>query len=100
MDTARTAPRCRRHRPLRARIDGDVYTPEDEGWDEARRAWNLPVDQWPLAVAVPASAKDIVEIVDFARLEGLRVAPPGHRARRERTRPCDPQNVIRSNHPL
>jgi FAD/FMN-containing dehydrogenase len=62
---------------LRALIDGDLYTPENEGWDEARRAWNLAVDQWPVAVAVPSSAKDVREIVDFARLEGLRVAPQG-----------------------
>jgi FAD/FMN-containing dehydrogenase len=62
---------------LRALIDGELYTPEDDGWDEARRAWNLAVDQWPTAVAVPATAKDIVEIVDFARLEGLRVTAQG-----------------------
>src|SRR5262249_11797150 len=55
----------------------DLYTAEDEGWDHARRAWNLAVDQWPVAVAVPSSPKDIREIVDFARLEGLRVAAQG-----------------------
>jgi hypothetical protein len=62
---------------LRALIDGDVFTPEDDCWDEARRAWNLAVDQWPTAVAIPTSAKDVVEIVDFARLEGLRVTAQG-----------------------
>ena len=32
---------------LRSRLFGDVYGPDDEGWDEARRAWNLAVDQRP-----------------------------------------------------
>ncbi len=39
---------------LRARLYGEVYGPDDEGWDEARRAWNLAVDQRPAAVALPS----------------------------------------------
>jgi hypothetical protein len=79
MDTVRPGPKPVPEdvTALDALIDGDLYTPVDEGWDEARRAWNLAVDQWPVAVAVPSSAKDVREIVDFARLEGLRVAPQG-----------------------
>jgi hypothetical protein len=64
-------------RHLRAVLEGEVFVPGDEGWDEARLAWNLAVDQQPAAVAVPASPADVVEIVDFAREEGLRVAPQG-----------------------
>src|SRR5581483_5426332 len=48
-----------------------------EGWDEARRAWNLAVDQRPVAVAIPESPADVVEVVAFARDAGLRVAPQG-----------------------
>jgi hypothetical protein len=62
---------------LRALIDGDVFMRDDDGWDDARQAWNLSVDQQPLAVVVPASAKDVAEVVGFARDEGLRVAPQG-----------------------
>jgi FAD/FMN-containing dehydrogenase len=62
---------------LRARLAGDVFTPGDEGWDEARLAWNLAVDQRPAAVALPESAEDVVEIVRFARRQGYRVAPQG-----------------------
>jgi UDP-N-acetylenolpyruvoylglucosamine reductase len=58
-------------------IDGDVVTPDDEGWDEARLAWNLAVDQRPAAVALPESAADVVAVVTFAREHGLRVAPQG-----------------------
>jgi FAD/FMN-containing dehydrogenase len=64
-------------RALRARLDGELVTPADADWDEARQAWNLAVDQRPAAVALPESADDVVEIVRFAREHDLRVAPQG-----------------------
>ncbi len=64
-------------RELADRIDGTVFVPGDEAWGEARLAWNLAVDQRPAGVATPESAGDIVEIVEFAREAGLRVAPQG-----------------------
>ena len=63
--------------PLRDLIDGDVVTPDDDAWDEARLAWNLSVDQRPVAVALPNSPADVVAVVTFARETGLRVAPQG-----------------------
>jgi hypothetical protein len=62
---------------LRERTAGDVVVPADQRWDDARRAWNLAVDQRPAAVALPESAADVVEIVRFAARHGLRVAPQG-----------------------
>jgi UDP-N-acetylenolpyruvoylglucosamine reductase len=62
---------------LRELLDGEIVAPGDEGWDEARQAWNLAVDQRPAAVALPESADDVVAIVTFARESGLRVAPQG-----------------------
>ena len=64
-------------RELAARIDGNLVVPSDAGWDEARQAWNLAADQRPAAVAVPDNVGDVVEIVEFAREAGLRVAPQG-----------------------
>jgi len=64
-------------RELEARIDGVVVLPTDETWNEARQAWNLAADQRPAAVAVPDNVGDVVEIVEFAREAGLRVAPQG-----------------------
>ena len=64
-------------RPLRAQLDGDIVTPEDEGWDEARLAWNLAIDQRPAAVALTESAADVAAVVRFAGENGLRVAPQG-----------------------
>ena len=63
--------------PLRSALGGDVVTPEDEGWDEARLAWNLTVDQRPAAVVLPESAEDVRDTVRFAYEVGLRVAPQG-----------------------
>jgi FAD/FMN-containing dehydrogenase len=52
-------------------------TPGDRGWDDARRAWNLSVDQHPAAIAIPKTAHDVVAAVNFAREHGLRVAAQG-----------------------
>jgi hypothetical protein len=54
-----------------------ILTAVDAGWDEARRAWNLAVDQQPAAIARPASAQDVVAAVGYARRHGLRVAAQG-----------------------
>jgi len=62
---------------LEARLDGDLYRPEDEGWDEARTPWNLAVDQRPAAVVLAESAADVAETILAARADGLRVAPQG-----------------------
>ena len=67
---------------LRSRCSGIVVTPADPGWDEARQAWNLVVDQRPVAVVVVEDSDDVVVVMDFARAAGLRVAPQttGHNA--------------------
>ena len=56
--------------------------PGDDGWDQARQAWNLAVDQQPAAVATAAAAPDVQAVLRFARERGLRVAPQatGHAA--------------------
>jgi hypothetical protein len=62
---------------LRARLEGAVYGPSDAGWDQARQAWNLAVDQRPAAVAFPVTDADVVAAIEFARDHGLRIAPQG-----------------------
>jgi hypothetical protein len=62
---------------LRESIAGDVYAPGDEGYEEARKAWNLFVDQRPSVIVMPESAIDVVKAVRFARQQGLRIAPQG-----------------------
>src|SRR5262245_7205673 len=62
---------------LSSRLGNRVVGPQDPRWDEARRAWNLSVDQHPAAVALPESAEDVVAVIEVAREHGLRVAPQG-----------------------
>jgi FAD binding domain/Berberine and berberine like len=62
---------------LRTRMTGDFVLPGDGAWFEAKQAWNLAVDQQPSAVALPETPKDVVAVVEFARANGLRVAPQG-----------------------
>jgi len=54
-----------------------LVLPHDPGWDEARLAWNLAVDQQPAAVALPESAEEVARVVRWARSRGLRIAPQG-----------------------
>jgi FAD/FMN-containing dehydrogenase len=54
-----------------------LVLPHDPGWNEARRAWNLAVDQRPAAVALPETAAEAAAVVRWARSRGLRVAPQG-----------------------
>jgi FAD binding domain/Berberine and berberine like len=54
-----------------------IVVPEDARFDEARRAWNLAIDQRPAAVAFPESTQDVAATVLFARELGLRVAAQG-----------------------
>jgi FAD binding domain len=62
---------------LRTRVAGPVVLPDGPAWDDARRAWNLAVDQRPAAVVFADSVDDIVAVVVFARANGLRVAAQG-----------------------
>ncbi|MBJ7332545.1 MAG: FAD-binding oxidoreductase [Solirubrobacteraceae bacterium] len=62
---------------LRARVRGTVTTPNDPGWDTARQAWNLAVDQRPAVVVEAAGADDVEATVLAAREAGLRVAVQG-----------------------
>lgn len=70
---------------LRAVIGGTVATPTDPEWETARLAWNLAVDQHPVAVVTAADVHDVVATVRHARRHGLTVAaqPTGHGATAE-----------------
>ena len=59
---------------LRDLCGGAVALPGDEGYDAARAGFNLALDQRPAAVAYPADASEVAEIVRCARRAGLRVA--------------------------
>jgi UDP-N-acetylenolpyruvoylglucosamine reductase len=58
-------------------LDGKVVLPGDDRFDQARRAWNLVVDQRPAAVAFPESAADVAAAIRYAARRGWRVAAQG-----------------------
>jgi hypothetical protein len=58
-------------------LAGKIVIPEDAGFDEARRAWNLAVDQEPAAVVLPESASDVAAAVRLAVEAGRRIAAQG-----------------------
>lgn len=63
-------------------LEGGVLRPGDPGWDEARAAWNIAVDQHPAAVVRPRSVRDVRHVIAAAREAGLAVTvqPRGHGA--------------------
>ncbi|GAA1719408.1 FAD-dependent oxidoreductase [Nonomuraea bangladeshensis] len=69
-------------RALGSRLEGALVLPGDAGWDAARAAWQLAVDQRPAAVVLARSAADVAATLKTARACGLRVAPQssGHNA--------------------
>jgi hypothetical protein len=62
---------------LRDRLDGEVFTATDPGWDEARLAWSLAADQRPVAVVYAESAADVAAVIGYARENGLHVTTQG-----------------------
>ena len=58
-------------------LAGQVVLPDDERFDEARRAWNLAVDQRPAAIIFPESAAEVAAAIGYATERGLRVAAQG-----------------------
>jgi FAD binding domain/Berberine and berberine like len=54
-----------------------VLHSDSPGWDDARRGWNLAVDQHPEAIVLAESAGDVLGAVRHAGRTGLRVAVQG-----------------------
>ena len=54
-----------------------LLAPGEPGWDEARTAWNLAIDQQPAAIALPRSANEVAAAVRTARERGLPVMVQG-----------------------
>lgn len=62
---------------LRGLCGGAVHLPGDPAYEESRWPWNLQVDSRPAAVAYPALASEVADVVRAAASVGLRVAPQG-----------------------
>ena len=62
---------------FRQRHRGDVITPDDARYDQARRVWNALIDKRPALIARPRSAADVQAAVAMARAHHLPIAVRG-----------------------
>jgi FAD/FMN-containing dehydrogenase len=62
---------------LREDLTGDVFAPEDPGYDEARTVFNAMIDRRPAVIAQCADDSDVVRSVRFARDLDLPIAVRG-----------------------
>lgn len=62
---------------LREDLVGDVFAPEDPGYDEARTVFNAMIDRRPAVIAQCANEADVVRAVRFARDLDLKIAVRG-----------------------
>ncbi|GGR78006.1 oxidoreductase [Streptomyces humidus] len=62
---------------LREDLAGDVFTPGDSGYDEARTVFNSMIDRRPTVIAQCTDVSDVVRAVRFARDDDLPVAVRG-----------------------
>jgi FAD/FMN-containing dehydrogenase len=60
-------------------VEGEarILRPDSPEWDDARRVWNLAVDQRPEAIVAAESASDVMGAVRYASENGLQVAVQG-----------------------
>jgi FAD/FMN-containing dehydrogenase len=70
---------------LRESVLGEIITPEDAAYDEARKVWNGDVDRRPAVIARCVSVEDVKAALVFGRSGGLQIAVragghsfPGH----------------------
>lgn len=59
---------------LRRSFRGEIITPADTAYDEARRLWNAVFDRRPAALVRPTGAEDVGTAIRFARDRGLEIA--------------------------
>jgi FAD/FMN-containing dehydrogenase len=62
---------------LVAALRGDLITPEDAGYDEARAVYNAMIDKRPSAIVRCRDAADVIAAVRFARAHNLEIAVRG-----------------------
>ena len=62
---------------LRDQVRGEIITPEDAAYDEARRVYNAMIDRRPRVIVRCAGVDDVVAAVNHARENGLAIAVRG-----------------------
>jgi FAD/FMN-containing dehydrogenase len=68
-----TAPLATRHIDQLRRACGEVITPDDASYDDARRLWNAVHDRRPAVIVRPTTATKVATAVRFAREHDLEI---------------------------
>jgi FAD/FMN-containing dehydrogenase len=64
-------------RPFQDGLRGELLSPGDAGYDEARQLYNAMIDKHPALIARCAGVADVLAAVHFARSHDLVVAVRG-----------------------
>ena len=59
---------------LRETFGGEVITPGDDSYDDARRVWNAIFDRRPAILVRPTSVADVATAIRFGRERDLEIA--------------------------
>lgn len=62
---------------FRARLQGELLTPDQPAYEEARKIWNAMIERKPAAILRCRSVDDIAHGVDFARKHNLLISVRG-----------------------
>ncbi|WP_276246639.1 MULTISPECIES: FAD-binding oxidoreductase [unclassified Haladaptatus] len=73
---------------------GELFEPEDPGYDEARAIWNAAIDKRPGLIAQCSGVADVIAAVNFAREHNLLVSVRGGGHNIAGTALCDDGVVI------
>src|ERR687894_1506261 len=62
---------------LRDGFRGELLSPQDSGYEDARKVWNGSINRFPALIARCAGVADVIAAVKFAKDNGLLVAVRG-----------------------
>jgi hypothetical protein len=62
---------------LQMTLQGELITPADDGYEEARLVWNGTIDRRPALIVRPATVEDVVAAVNFARENNMLLSVRG-----------------------
>ncbi|MEO8612670.1 MAG: FAD-binding oxidoreductase [Chloroflexota bacterium] len=65
------------YKVLQTALRGKIVTPDDAGYDDARKIYNAMIDRRPAAIAYCVDAGDVIQCVNFARENNVTLAVRG-----------------------
>jgi FAD/FMN-containing dehydrogenase len=79
---------------FRQTFTGEIITPGDSRYEQARRVWNVMIDRRPALVVQPRSTADVIAAVNFARDQRMTLSIRGGGHSVAGTGTCDDGLVI------